>query len=71
MTVSRENALFAVRNVARHGDTDVYPYPIENHWFYDAEEAIADLLLKLDNDFDNWLKILSPNLHDGPFKYRL
>lgn len=31
MAVSRTNALFAVRNVARHGDTDVFPYPLENH----------------------------------------
>lgn len=56
MAISRANALFAVRNVARHGDTDVYPYPLENHWFYDAEETVADLLMKLDSDFEGWLR---------------
>jgi Reverse transcriptase (RNA-dependent DNA polymerase) len=56
MAISRVNALFAVRNIAWHGDTDVYPYPLENHWFHDAEESIADLLMKLDGDFDGWLK---------------
>src|SRR5580704_13444108 len=60
MTVSRKSALFAVRNVARHGDTDVYPYPLENHWFYDAEEAVTDLLLQLDNGFDDWLRSYPP-----------
>ena len=56
MAISRGNALFAVRNVARHGDTDVYPYPLENHWFHDAEESVTGLLMKLDNDFDGWLR---------------
>lgn len=60
MTVSQKSALFAVRNVARHGDTDVYPYPLENHWFYDAEEAVTDLLLQLDNGFDDWLRSYPP-----------
>jgi len=56
MAISLENALFAVRNVAKYGDTDVYPYPLENHWFYDASDSVADLLMKLDSDFDGWLK---------------
>ncbi len=56
MTITRANALFAVRNIARHGDTDVYPYPIENHWFHDSEDAVVELLLELDGDFDQWLR---------------
>jgi hypothetical protein len=56
MAISRTNALFAVRNVAKNGDTDVYPYPIENHWFHDAEDAVADLLMALDADFEVWLR---------------
>jgi hypothetical protein len=56
MAIRRENALFAIRNVSSHGDTDVYPYPLENHWFHDAEESVANLLMKLDGDFDGWLR---------------
>jgi hypothetical protein len=56
MAITRANALFAVRNIAKYGDTDVYPYPLENHWFHDAEESVTNLLMKLDSDFDGWLK---------------
>jgi reverse transcriptase-like protein len=56
MAISRANALFAVRNVARYGDTDVYPFPLENHWFHDEENGVTELLMKLDGDFDGWLR---------------
>jgi hypothetical protein len=56
MAITEKNALFAVRNVARHGDTDVFPFPIENHWFHDSEQAVAELLMKLDARFDDWLR---------------
>jgi hypothetical protein len=56
MAISRASALFAIRNVSKHGDTDVFPYPIENHWFHDSEDAVADLLMKLDGSFEDWLR---------------
>lgn len=55
MAVSENSFRFAVRNVAQHGDTDVFPYPIENHWFHDSENDIVKLLLQIDADFDGWL----------------
>jgi hypothetical protein len=56
MAINRNNALFAVRNVARHGDTDVFPFPLENHWFNDSEEAVTELLMQIDGKFDEWLR---------------
>lgn len=56
MAISQEAALFAVRNVARHGDTDVFPYPIENHWLHDSEDAVTEILMRLDANFDDWLR---------------
>jgi Mor family transcriptional regulator len=53
--VAEQNLLFALRNVARHGDTDVFPFPLENHWFHDAEADVAALLERLDQSFDDWL----------------
>lgn len=26
----------------KHGDTDVFPFPIENHWFHDQEDEIVE-----------------------------
>jgi hypothetical protein len=45
----------AVRNVATHGDTDVFPYPIENHIFYDYEDKAVELLLTIHQNFKDFL----------------
>ncbi len=65
MAISKESALFAVRNVAHHGDTDVFPFPLENHWFHDDEEAVTRLLMSLDADFDRWLRTYPVNFSTG------
>jgi hypothetical protein len=53
--VSDASILLALRNVAQFGDTDVFPYPIENHWFHDAEAQLLAILQQLDNAFNEWL----------------
>ena len=42
----------AITNVAKHGDTDIFPYPIENHLFHDMSNEALDLLKEIDADFD-------------------
>jgi hypothetical protein len=54
-TASEPSIRLALRNVAKFGDTDVFPYPIENHWFNDAEDDVVALLQTLDTNFDDWL----------------
>jgi hypothetical protein len=56
MAVTEESLLFAVRNIARHGDTDVFPFPLENHWFHDAETEVAKLINSIDSAFDERLR---------------
>jgi hypothetical protein len=56
MPVASEASLrFAVRNVAAHGDTDVFPFPIENRWFQDDEDVVVRLIADIDSDFDTWI----------------
>ena len=55
MAVSESSLTIAVRNVAHRGDTDVFPYPLENHWFHDSEAKVVTLLQELDGNFDAWL----------------
>jgi hypothetical protein len=40
----------AVQNIARHGDTDVFPFPVENHVFFDKEDAVVASLVKIHSD---------------------
>jgi hypothetical protein len=37
-----EDVRLAIKNVAEFGDTDVFPYPIENHWFFDKPDAVLE-----------------------------
>lgn len=60
MALTRDTIQFALRNVARYGDTDVFPFPIENHVFFDAEAKILDLLEDLHRNFDQWLTDYPP-----------
>ncbi|MEH6491782.1 RNA-directed DNA polymerase [Halopseudomonas sp.] len=43
----------AVKNVAKFGDTDIFPYPIENHIFNDKPQDVVGVLEEIDKDFDS------------------
>jgi Reverse transcriptase (RNA-dependent DNA polymerase) len=45
----------AIANVTIHGDTDIFPFPIENHIFHDSVEDTVKLLEQLHGDFQKWL----------------
>ena len=50
----------AINNIAKHGDTDIFPFPFENHIFFDRPDECCDLLLKMHNDFENYLATYPP-----------
>ncbi len=45
----------AVLNIAMHGDTDIFPFPIENAMFFDNPDKICQLLKDIDSHFEQWL----------------
>ncbi|MFA6206465.1 MAG: RNA-directed DNA polymerase [Methylocystis sp.] len=40
----------AIRNIVRHGDTDIFPFPIENHVLHDKLDDAVTILAALDAD---------------------
>ncbi|MBW7962482.1 RNA-directed DNA polymerase [Bradyrhizobium sp. BR 10261] len=54
----------AISNVIRHGDTDIFPFPIENHIFFDKRAQCLDLLREIHKDFDGNLNRYPP-AHDA------
>ena len=48
-----KSMIFAVKNIIRYGDTDIFPYPLERQVFSDNKEKTVELLKKIYNDFDN------------------
>jgi hypothetical protein len=43
---------FAMENIIRYGDTDIFPYPIERQIFKDKKDAIIKLLESIHGSFD-------------------
>lgn len=44
----------AIDNISKFGDTDIFPYPIENALFFDKPDEVKEILEKISRDFDNW-----------------
>ncbi|MFO2486359.1 RNA-directed DNA polymerase [Legionella pneumophila serogroup 9] len=53
MSKMKKHFLRALNNISTHGDTDVFPYPVENTVFFDCKEKIASLLTNLDKNFQD------------------
>ncbi|MEU8179645.1 RNA-directed DNA polymerase [Micromonospora sp. NPDC049047] len=53
--IQRSSFERAVANVATKGDTDVFPFPFENHVFHDSQDAVVDLLQVMSGDFSGSL----------------
>jgi hypothetical protein len=51
----------AVANITTYGDTDIFPFPIENLVFYDKTADAIDLLLDIDNNFRSRLAETPPS----------
>ena len=48
----RQHFARAIKNVVVHGDTDVFPFPFENHLFFDKADEVLTLLEFIHNNFD-------------------
>ena len=60
MALTKKQIQLAVRNIAQYGDTDVFPFPIENHIFYDKEEEVLNVIDILNKNFDEYLSKYPP-----------
>lgn len=53
-------AKLAVLNITKHGDTDIFPFPFENHAFFDKQQEIIELIVEYDENFEEYLARFSP-----------
>lgn len=51
----------AIANITTHGDTDIFPFPIENLVLYDKTPNAIDLLLDIDSHFRDRLAEAPPS----------
>jgi hypothetical protein len=50
----------ALKNIAKHGDTDIFPFPFETHIFFDRFEDSKQLLQDIHDKFDDYLSLYPP-----------
>jgi hypothetical protein len=50
----------SLRNIAKYGDTDIFPQPFENHIFFDEPEKSLGILEEIHNKFDFYLAAYPP-----------
>jgi hypothetical protein len=53
--VSESALKLATKNIASFGDTDIFPFPTENHIFFDKANDICNVLRGIDQDFTDSL----------------
>ena len=50
----------SLKNIAKHGDTDIFPFPFERNLFFDRPDECRSLLLDLHSHFDQYLATYPP-----------
>nr|WP_294858604.1 hypothetical protein [uncultured Fluviicola sp.] len=50
----------AIDNIAKFGDTDIFPYPIEKLIFFDKKQEICNLINTINSNFTNYLNLNPP-----------
>jgi len=43
----------SLKNIAKHGDTDIFPFPFEKNLFFDRPDECQEIL----QDFQNWWQV--------------
>src|ERR1700720_41778 len=50
----------AIRNIIKHGDTDIFPFSFERHAFFDKQSELEALIVEYDEHFQEYLARFSP-----------
>jgi hypothetical protein len=50
----------AIKNIATHGDTDIFPFPFETNIFFDQSNECLSNLQKMHTDFEHYLATYPP-----------
>lgn len=51
----------ALKNIAKHGDTDIFPFPFETHIFQDSLEECKPILIDIHANLDKYLAQQTPS----------
>ena len=49
-------AKLAINNISKYGDTDIFPFPMENALFFDCPDKIKEKILDMESNFGEWIR---------------
>lgn len=52
----------AVKNIASHGDTDIFPFPFEGHLFHDEPDRCVEIIETMHAQFDELMSTNAPDM---------
>lgn len=55
----------SLQNIAKFGDTDIFPFLFERHIFFDSADQCCELLQEIHTNFDNYLHQSPPITHES------
>jgi hypothetical protein len=58
--MNNQSIELAIKNIQKHGDTDIFPFPIENRIICDKKSDIIELIQRMDGDFTNRIDTDAP-----------
>ena len=58
--MKKEDVQLAIRNIINYGDTDIFPFPLENQIFYDKIDEIVEFILNINRNFETELASQPP-----------
>lgn len=53
--VQKKTLKLAIKNIESHGDTDIFPFPSENHLLHDVPDDFIEVLAQVDKDYETSL----------------
>ncbi|RYZ78055.1 MAG: RNA-directed DNA polymerase, partial [Proteobacteria bacterium] len=53
--VDKNTMELAIKNIATHGDTDIFPFPAENHLLHDKPQELVGVLMEVDKKFKEFI----------------
>jgi len=50
-----DHLAIAVKNISSFGDTDIFPFPMENALFHDMPEKVIKIVKDMEDNFEKWI----------------
>jgi hypothetical protein len=58
--MEKKDIKLAIKNIINYGDTDIFPFPLENQMFYDKFDEVVNFIMDLNKNFTTELSSQPP-----------